>query len=534
MFKFISSFFLASFFVSTLHAQVPEWIWHPNGGAKPADNEVRFFRQTFDVPTKFEKAVLTADGDDEIEVWINGEKALSVNGWKEAKSADVSGKIKKGGNVISIRGRNATGDAAVLARLEIDLPKRQKQWVVTDAHWKASSVEEKNWTEKNFAEGKNWVDASSRGKVGMQPWGDVMQSKSATPVADLTLAPGFTAKLLWSGGAGEGSWICMTTDDKGRLIISPQQDDLLMYRVTLSRSGKIAKTEKIPAPVHQAMGLLYAHDSLYVNGHGPSGTGLYRLVDENKNDQFETNEVHFLKKIPGEGEHGYHGLVLGPDKLIYMINGNHTKLPEGISPTSPHKNYAEDQLLQRQWDPGGHAVGILAPGGHILRFDKDGKNWELMLGGFRNAYDFDFNPAGEIFAFDSDMEWDWGLPWYRPTRIIHAVIGGEYGWRSGSGKFPAYYADTLPAAAHIGLGSPTGVKFGTKSNFPEKYKGALFAMDWSYGRIFAVHLLPDGATYKGSPEVFVQGKPLNVTDMDFGKDGAMYFITGGRGTQSGL
>jgi len=27
---------------------------------------------------------------------------------------------------------------------------------------------------------------------------------------------------------------------------------------------------------------------------------------------------------------------------------------------------------------------------------------------------------------------------------------------------------------------------------------------------------------------------LNVTDLEFGKDGAMYFLTGGRGTQSGL
>ncbi|MEP6663692.1 MAG: c-type cytochrome, partial [Verrucomicrobiota bacterium] len=129
---------------------------------------------------------------------------------------------------------------------------------------------------------------------------------------------------------------------------------------------------------------------------------------------------------------------------------------------------------------------------------------------------------------------DWGLPWYRPTRIIHAVTAGEYGWRSGSGKWPAYYADSLPAAVDIGLGSPTGVKFGTHSRFPEKYREALFAMDWAYGRIFAVHLKPSGATYQGSFENIVKGKPLNVTDLVFGKDGAMYFITGGRETQSGL
>jgi glucose/arabinose dehydrogenase len=314
----------------------------------------------------------------------------------------------------------------------------------------------------------------------------------------------------------------MTTDQKGRLIISPQGDDQPLLRITLTRSGKISKIEKIPAPVHQAMGLLYAYDSLYVNGHGPEGTGLYRLIDSNHNDRFDTNEVRFLKKIGGEGEHGYHALVMGPDKMIYMMNGNHTKLPAGIDPASPHKNYEEDLLLPRQWDANGHAVGILAPGGYIVRTDPEGKKWELMLAGFRNSYDFDFNADGEIFTFDSDMEWDWGLPWYRPTRIIHCVTGGEYGWRSGSSNEPEYYADTLPAAVNIGVGSPTGVKFGTRSKFPAKYRRAFFAFDWSYGRIFAVHLIPQGASYQAEYEDFVKGKPLNLTDLEFGKDGAMY------------
>src|SRR2546429_1085587 len=68
-------------------------------------------------------------------------------------------------------------------------------------------------------------------------------------------------------------------------------------------------------------------------------------------------------------------------------------------------------------------------------------------------------------------------------------------------------------------------------------------MDWSYGRVIAVHLQPKGATYAGAFENFVAPKSLresgpkatlNVTDLEFGKDGAMYFLTGGRGTQSGL
>ena len=86
----------------------------------------------------------------------------------------------------------------------------------------------------------------------------------------------------------------------------------------------------------------------------------------------------------------------------------------------------------------------------------------------------------------------------------------------------------------IGLSSPTGVKFGTKSSFPEKYRRALFVQDWAYGKIFAVHLEPRGASYAGTFETFVSGKPLAVSALTFGNDGAMYFIIGGWKIQSGL
>ncbi|MDQ6632416.1 MAG: c-type cytochrome, partial [Verrucomicrobiota bacterium] len=342
----------------------------------------------------------------------------------------------------------------------------------------------------------------------------------------------FKVELLRSAEPGEGSWVSMTTDPKGRLIISPQQGTNNLLRITLSE-GKISGLEKIDLPVGSSMGMLYAFDSLYVNGSGPEGLGIYRLRDTNGDDKFDS--INLIRKIErAEGEHGSHALLLGPDKKIYVINGNFVKIPADISPNSPHKNYAEDQLLPRANDGNGFGNGVQPPGGSVWRMDADGKNCELFAAGLRNTYDFAFNPEGELFGFDSDMEWDWGTPWYRPIRVNHLVSGGDYGFREGTGKFPEYYADTLPATLNIGIGSPTGVKFGTESKFPEKYKNALFIMDWSYGRIFAIHLTPKGATYTATSELFVKGKPLNVTDLEFGNDGAMYFITGGRGTQSGL
>ncbi|HCV98613.1 MAG TPA: hypothetical protein DGJ56_04875, partial [Verrucomicrobiales bacterium] len=114
------------------------------------------------------------------------------------------------------------------------------------------------------------------------------------------------------------------------------------------------------------------------------------------------------------------------------------------------------------------------------------------------------------------------------------VSGGDYGWRQGTDKWPGYFPDSLPSNLDIGLGSPTAIAFGANSHFPEAYRNALFILDWAYGKIFAVHLTPDGATYHGRFEEFVTGRPLNVTGADFGPDGALYFTTGGRRTQSGL
>ncbi|HEY2952571.1 MAG TPA: heme-binding protein, partial [Verrucomicrobiae bacterium] len=363
---------------------------------------------------------------------------------------------------------------------------------------------------------------------------DRATARPATPAESLKVLDGFKVELLRSAQPGEGSWVALTADPKGRLIISSQGKEP-MLRITLDGRGQIEKmeTDAIPARVTGAMGLLYANDSLYVNGQGPDGYHLYRLTDTDGDDKFD--KVELIRRWEGgTGEHGAHGIVLGPDKKLYVVCGNFVGVPRDLLPTSPHKNYADDLVLPRAEDGNGFGAGKKPPGGYVVRMDLDGKNCELFASGQRNTYDIGFNTDGELFGFDSDMEWDWGMPWYRPIRAFHAVSGGDTGFREGSGKWPEYYPDSLPAVVNIGVGSPTGVKFGTGARFPVKYQLAFYMMDWTYGRIIAVHLTPKGASYTGTFENLVVGKPLNVTDFDFGPDGAMYFATGGRGTQSGL
>jgi putative heme-binding domain-containing protein len=385
----------------------------------------------------------------------------------------------------------------------------------------------------------------------------------ATPADQLKVPPGFKVELLRSARDGEGSWSSMAIDKKGRLYISPQgavpgsgfsKDNTWggLWRVTLDDKGQIAAWDKVPVPVGDSMGMLWAFDSLYVSGQGPEGRGIYRLKDTNGDDTLDSAPL-WKAVAGGNGEHGAHALVLGPDgKSLYIAHGNSTPLVEGVDPNSPYRNYAEDILIPRVMDPVATFFDKLKiPYGYVLKTDENGTKWELMAGGFRNHYDMDFNADGELFTYDSDMEWDAGLPWYRPTRVLHVVPGAEFGFREGNQKWPEYYEDSLPAAVDVGFGCPTGVKFGTKSNYPEKYRRAFFIMDWTFGRLLAVHLKPKGSTYTASNplksytypkgpessedvEVFLSGKGMPLTDLEFGKDGAMYFTVGGRGTQGGL
>jgi putative heme-binding domain-containing protein len=361
-------------------------------------------------------------------------------------------------------------------------------------------------------------------------------SATGTPGANLKVPKDFKVDLLYNVPKDEqGSWVAMCVDSKGRLITSDQYGKL--YRVTLPAPGLSTEPqiETIDVKLGAAQGLLCAFDSLYVmvNEDKPFPRGLYRVRDTNGDDKYD--EVTMLRHLEGGGEHGPHALILSPDKKsLYVIIGDQTKLTE-VNASKEPMNWSEDHLLPRMPDGNGFMKGVLAPGGWIAKVSPDGKEWELHCTGFRNEYDAAFNHEGELFTYDADMEWDLNTPWYRPTRINHAISGAEFGWRNGAGKWPAYYIDSFGAVVNVGPGSPTGVTFGYGAKFPAKYQEALFACDWSFGKMYAVHLSPSGSTYTGTLEEFITGQPLPLTDLVINPhDGAMYFAVGGRKTQSAL
>src|SRR5258708_32828487 len=53
-------------------------------------------------------------------------------------------------------------------------------------------------------------------------WATRIAGGEATPAEKLATAPGFKIELIRTAQPGEGSWVALATDNKGRLIVSPQ------------------------------------------------------------------------------------------------------------------------------------------------------------------------------------------------------------------------------------------------------------------------------------------------------------------------
>lgn len=310
--------------------------------------------------------------------------------------------------------------------------------------------------------------------------------------------------------------ICMTLDPKGQVVVSGR--DYIRMLVDDNGDGRADRAlEFAGAPKDGAMGLFWEGDNLFCMGDG----GLRRYGDANGEGRKRPPQLLYPFKTGGE--HAAHAMRRGRDGWLYVICGNGTGISRkhATLPTSPiHEPIA----------------------GCVLRFLPDFKGCEIVADGFRNAYAFDFNSAGDLFTFDSDNERCVSLPWYESTRCYHVVSGGHYGWQNpqhaNTWRMPPYFVDVVAPVATLGRGSPTGVVCYRHTQFPAKYREGLFLCDWTFGRIYFVALEPHGSSYIGHPEVFLQVTgdngfaPTAVAVHPISGD--LYVSIGGRGTRGAV
>ncbi|MDG1890485.1 MAG: HEAT repeat domain-containing protein [Verrucomicrobiota bacterium] len=225
------------------------------------------------------------------------------------------------------------------------------------------------------------------------------------------------------------------------------------------------------------------------------------------------------------GDHAAHTIMRGLDGFMYFVTGDGGGVGE-------RKHITED-----------HSPVLFERNASVFRFDRFGEQWECLSTGGRNPPSLGMNYLGECFSFDSDMEWHVALPFYRPVRLNHWVVGGDQGWQQ-VGAYPAYYLDCLPPVLEVGRGSPNWGIFYEHVQFPKPYRDAFLACDYQWksassgsyaspGRLVAFHLERKDATWSAEMSVLAQpkegailpsGEPIHfaLVDVDVAPDGSLF------------
>lgn len=335
----------------------------------------------------------------------------------------------------------------------------------------------------------------------------------SVPELGIEVAPGFRVSLFADSNFANDIQ-AMTLDAHGQIVVTGR--GYIQTLLDTNGDGQADGTKLFAQTQGGGMGLCFDGTDLWFVGDG----FLARYRDSNGDGIADGPPERLLAVQPPE--HGGHAIRKGPDGAWYLIGGNDAGfLASHINvPTSPVREPIA---------------------GALLRLSSDGRRVDVVAHGFRNPYDFDFDSAGGLFTYDSDVERDYFLPWYTPTRLYHVALAGHHGWQlpgfTRSWNRPDYAADTVAMLAPMGRGSPTGVECYRHTQFPPAYRDGLFVCDWTFGTILFCPLQPADASYQTQPEVFLRPSGTHgfaPTDVCVGPDGSLFVSIGGRKTRGAV
>lgn len=526
---------------------LPHWIGPP----PLANPESWTAERTFQLPAGVQRAALRFAADYcDATVTINGRPVLEVESFCPTQDFDVTAAVRIGENriVIAVGPKLNLLQGVTMSVAFAALPGAEEvSPIVTDADWTYEGKYHPTTLERAEFDVTKLRNVVSRGQVRPELWGVGRRDASVSPLENYeqwrqaTAAgkgptqkfytpPGFEVSLLHTAAPDQGSWISFAFDGHGRALVSREDQGFL--RLTFADDRKsITRIESIASELREVRGLVFDDGRYFADANNSKGMYSFRLKEDGK-----IIDQKLLYEFPGEVGHGRNDLTLGSDRFtesLYAIFGDSVARPENV-PSTDFRDLTSPLRMSRQRLAHGEKP---LKEGYVVRTDLKSRRWQLFSCGLRNPYGIAAHPNGDLFTYDADNEFDMGTPWYRPTRILHLRGGADFGYTPAVDKRRPHFVDSPDNAQpviDVGRGSPTAVMFGTALNFPPPYRDALFVLDWTYGRVLAVHLATRGAGYRAGLETFLQGRPLNVTDVAAGPDGAMYLITGGRKTQSSL
>ncbi len=302
--------------------------------------------------------------------------------------------------------------------------------------------------------------------------------------------------------------IGMVVDSRGRVLVieshthfrpdeydGPETDRIRAFEDT-NGDGRADRITTFFEGTHQTMSLALADDdSLFV----ATRREVFRLRDEDGDGVADSRTQIATLKTDGDYPHnGLSGLALDNFGHIYFSLG------ENLG--------ASFDLVGSD----GTTVSGGGEGGSIFRCRTDGSNLKRFATGFWNTFSLAFDAYGNLFAVDNDPD---SRP---PCRLLHVVSGGDYGYRFRNGRtglhpFTSWNGElpgTLPMVAGTG-DAPSGVIAYEFGAFPPDFQGNLLVTSaWIHHRIERHQLHRDGASFRSTSEVLIQGddrfRPIDI------------------------
>ena len=155
------------------------WIWQ---NTAPVDNQKAFFRREFTLPQDVISASVAVTCDNWQRIWVNGHDLGWTSEWSAPANHDLTKIILPGTrNVVAVEGRNQDGVAALALRFSATLKDGRKTYIVSDDQWTSSLEAPRGWQEARFVP-KGWSPAVVVGKMGDQPWGEIIAADAASPL----------------------------------------------------------------------------------------------------------------------------------------------------------------------------------------------------------------------------------------------------------------------------------------------------------------------------------------------------------------
>ena len=227
-------------------------------------------------------------------------------------------------------------------------------------------------------------------------------------------------------------------------------------------------------------------------------------------------EGQLIPKAEESYNHTARECRIGPDNKLYIQLGQPFNVP------------AKDKWALY------NKIGM----GGIIRMDRDGKNREVYATGMRNPEGMDFNPKDKsLWSNDNQVD---GMGDDKPPGELNRIAkaGEDFGfpyYGGGHTRTNEYAKDTppkdivFPEVEQVAHAADLGLTFYTGSQFPSKYRGAIFSTQhgsWNRtvpvgARVMVTFLKPDG--HVSGPSIpfaegwndngIYNGRPVDVTQL---------------------